>query len=1110
MDPRFQRVLRPIAAVTLFFFSWISIEPWNYAIAAQAKGGPPPAAGPPANPGPPAGSAPAGPPASPGSPSGAPAPASAAGGFESTLRLSLALLEKLPPALDQGQDVTALIATLTGYRDALAAADPQIRSEFTQTGAFLNEKNLPDVIKQRHADAVADYTGNYDTLAGNLASILSLHKEMKTAQAQNAPGLAQAKLASLKGKLTAALAQLRIKLPPPRHQLLNLESPPGRARELVPVNTSLLNQVSDFLFPAADASEPPPPTTADLSETLETPQTEEIRDLAEQLGGTPVALYEFVRNAFAYEPYIGSTKGAVETLHDRAGNEWDLASLLITLYRSQGIPARYVVGTAEIPIDRAMSWLGVENPNMAAALLNTQGRPTSVVSQGGKIAAIRTRQVWVQAYVPFRHSRGATTGPGDTWVDLDPSFKLQQVSQTLNLTGAPTFDQAAYLQTFRPESPVEFYKGQIQTFLDTASPGYVPEALGRNLEIVPEYLGVLIGQTPYPVVSVTATYSEIPDAQRQKVTFTLTDPLDAEAVFGTTPVTYTVPIPQILGKRLTLSYTGATDADRQTIQAYGNLYNTPPYLIRLVPELKLEGQTIFTFKPVGSGQDQIFKMVFQGPLGQEQVVNTVIAGEYYAIALNGHLGSGNHEGVFDRSQRLAQIAETINLADPATLDDRLGELLYLTGLVFQHNLNMATRQMIPLHGIVDIRDVAEMMFFLTVKVDGLFGSPSRITPTGITGDMDRDTHLIVPIDGNLARTKPFMQLEGNQNSFLEHSVTEGVYQTDAISAVKAIQLAHDQSIPVHTVSQSNSATILPTLQLDPAVKTEISNAVNAGRIVITPERSLTLFDWAGVGYIIQHPTNGEGAYRISGGFGGAAMVHDGYIQEMINNAFAEYAKAALDRSDRPVACYPGEDNVMFNEGSPCFQIVLINEVEDVGPCMRTSDGSPTACEDKYGISSPGRYHAPLIEASPSDLKLTQHISVGEWMSDDGAPYMRAGVTVLMLAEAVRFVESALAIIVSEGYRSQPFSRTLKKTHPETSLTSFHLDGLAIDFNLSRPGFPVTQCDMIRDALTLTNSLSGNSGFGLEISTKGKTSGVHFAVPVDKVPQSPGCGIKGWR
>jgi hypothetical protein len=87
-----------------------------------------------------------------------------------------------------------------------------------------------------------------------------------------------------------------------------------------------------------------------------------------------------------------------------------------------------------------------------------------------------------------------------------------------------------------------------------------------------------------------------------------------------------------------------------------------------------------------------------------------------------------------------------------------------------------------------------MMYFLEVKVDTLFGVPTNITLSGITADMDRDIHLVIPTDGDVSRIKPHMQLVGNLSSYLEHAVSEGVYQTEAISAVKAIQLAYDQGI----------------------------------------------------------------------------------------------------------------------------------------------------------------------------------------------------------------------------------------------------------------------------------------------------------------------------
>jgi hypothetical protein len=184
------------------------------------------------------------------------------------------------------------------------------------------------------------------------------------------------------------------------------------------------------------------------------------------------------------------------------------------------------------------------------------------------------------------HTRGATSGPGDTWIDIDPSFKTQTVSQTLSLNGIPSFDQTNYLSTLRTESPLDFYRTQLQNFLDTNASNYVAEALSRNLEIVPESLGILIGQLPYKVLSVDAIYSAIPSAIRQKFTLTILDN------FGFTHLTYTAPLPALVNKRITLSYAPATSADASAIATYGGLYATPPYLIQLKPQVKLDGQII--------------------------------------------------------------------------------------------------------------------------------------------------------------------------------------------------------------------------------------------------------------------------------------------------------------------------------------------------------------------------------------------------------------------------------------------------------------------------------------------------------------------------------------
>ena len=55
---------------------------------------------------------------------------------------------------------------------------------------------------------------------------------------------------------------------------------------------------------------------------------------------------------------------------DEHGTDFDLASLLIALLRSAGFPARYAVGLIETSAAATTSWLGVDDPDVAASIFD--------------------------------------------------------------------------------------------------------------------------------------------------------------------------------------------------------------------------------------------------------------------------------------------------------------------------------------------------------------------------------------------------------------------------------------------------------------------------------------------------------------------------------------------------------------------------------------------------------------------------------------------------------------------------------------------------------------------------------------------------------------------
>lgn len=93
-----------------------------------------------------------------------------------------------------------------------------------------------------------------------------------------------------------------------------------------------------------------------------------------------------------------------------------------------------------------------------------------------------------------------------------------------------------------------------------------------------------------------------------------------------------------------------------------------------------------------------------------------------------------------------------------------------------------------------------------------------------------------------------------------------------MSAVKALQIAQEQGQKIYTITKENYAQVLPKLRLSSTVMTDIRDAVNAGRVVTTHEKTIYYKGWKGGGYVIIDPHSGTGAYLIDGGANGAIIL----------------------------------------------------------------------------------------------------------------------------------------------------------------------------------------------------------------------------------------------
>ncbi|HEY5648278.1 MAG TPA: transglutaminase-like domain-containing protein, partial [Nitrospiria bacterium] len=512
--------LRFFSVIILVFFSWICIEPWNYALAAEARKHSAKSA----------------------SNSSKNSPAKS---FEDTLKAVQKLIDEMDEAVGSGKDISLDLETLIGHEGNLGQLNKAILAEFAETKAFITEKNLAPVIHDRHSTAVADYKKNFKELNLHLQAIKKLGK---------------AKDRDLPKAVKKAKGFLDKNVKKPRHQPLDPNNLPHRTAKPTKKKPRMTREafVRDFgmeeeagkVVPvsydgkgipgATFASHPPNddlPTAADLAETIEVQFTDEINALAEELENNPVKIYNWVRNNIDFVPTYGSIQGANHCLLTKQCNDMDTASLLIALLRTSGIPARYVMGTIELPIDQVMNWVGGFTDEQAAInFIASSGTPVVGVGSGGKIVAVRMEHTWVGAYADYAPSRGSVNEVGEDWIPIDASFKSHISVLNVTIRNSIPFDFPGFLdqiidtgtiditqpsitsiEEILMQDTINAYKDQVQAYIDqNYTDPRINDVFGY-ISIKEQSLGVLPFSLPYKVNVGGEPFTEIPMALRHKI-----------------------------------------------------------------------------------------------------------------------------------------------------------------------------------------------------------------------------------------------------------------------------------------------------------------------------------------------------------------------------------------------------------------------------------------------------------------------------------------------------------------------------------------------------------------------------------------------------------------
>ncbi len=770
-------------------------------------------------------------------------------------------------ALGKAASPASLPAVLAAY-DALVAADLLAAERFASVRRRLEEAGGSAEAFARLAAAEARYAAARSRFLAPLDGPMA---ELRGALAgkRAVPG-------AVEDRVRAALAAVG----PFLEESVEEERPPIlRASQLPYRPTGLAARppvTSPPIVPAYLDATDPAEGGADLAPTADAPFADEILAQAAALDHDYVRLYELVRNEVATEWYGGGMKGAVETLRQKAGNDVDQASLLLALFRASGLAARYVHGVIELPIEAAAASLGVADPNSVPAALARAGVAHRPVVRGGRLAAVEVEHTWVEARAPYANYRGAVVDfSGKSWVPLLPAVKTVDVALPTGVLRQMGFSAAgavtSYLAAPQTLDPLGVVRQQVETYLagQPGQPSYAAQLGSRAVR--PERVGLLPSSPPAVVVAITGEGAVLPEALRHRVRIVART---GEAETDAASLDLELPLAEVVGHRLTLSYIPATVDDHRTVNLFGGLEGVPVYLVSLRPVLRLDGRPLAVgAEPIAMGERHRLEVHLAGPYGGERVEQTAVAGGYYAVGLGAQrfLPRADEGGAAGDEESLgARILSSLALGYGESWDEGERELagLFAVGLVR------------PLPAVVIAANA--------VAIESAAGLPLNFVWEGVTLDaaLRVAEPFAPPADAGAAAS--FLRLSALQGSALEHSVFEQELLVQSISADKGLGLARQLGQQVVSIDAGNVAALLPTLDHPAAVEAEIENWARLGLVVEVPVARVALNAWQGSVWRVDDPASGAGGYFLSGGLAGGATTEepDNWVLDFLADALA--------------------------------------------------------------------------------------------------------------------------------------------------------------------------------------------------------------------------------
>ncbi|MGE0330875.1 MAG: hypothetical protein AB7P37_09275, partial [Ramlibacter sp.] len=436
-----------------------------------------------------------------------------------------------------------------------------------------------------------------------------------------------------------------------------------------------------------------------------------------------------------------------------------------------------------------------------------------------------------------------------------------------------------------------------------------------------------------PVVQLGAQASAVPTALQHKFKYELT-------ANGAPLLTYTEKTSNLTGKRLTLSYIPATQADADVIASYLPNPNAdgspirpdqlptslPAYLIKLKAQISLDGQVVATSSQAVQMGTELsatggFTQLSDTSQWDLTIDESNVAGQATVIGISaGGISASQIEQLKARLTATQTTLQTGNTTSIATLSGEQISGDLLTAVIWSWFAAGESHSRLSQNaaGIVETPGLSYGLFHAVAQPEYSWGVVRKVSFPGVNIDVGHLRNITWAKDNDAQKWVGYNRLRGQYMSALEHAVPERFFNDPAqcnleggtssvpglpacpqgVSAVKALGVAAQAGQKIYTITrdvyQSNPGIVQSALAAHSMdTRNRIQNALDAGYEVTVHEAPVTISGWAGAGYTSIDAATGAGGYVIEGGANGGSLdleffqrYLDWVCAHMITNGFA--------------------------------------------------------------------------------------------------------------------------------------------------------------------------------------------------------------------------------